>query len=89
MENSVNLVICESAIGTINNAVKLPLCMESESELIVHSFTIRDILSPRELDLVTISVEFWRGDDWMEIWGNIVISSESICFCGGRREILP
>ena len=42
--------------------------MKSKSEIIMHSFTITDILSPGELDFITVSVDLWRWDDRVKNW---------------------
>lgn len=63
MENIVNLLIRESTVSTIDNTIKLPLRMESETEIIMNSLTVGDILSPGKLDFVAVSVELRRGDD--------------------------
>ncbi len=42
--------------------------MKSKSEIIMHSFAITDILSPGELDFITVSVDLWRWDDRVKNW---------------------
>ncbi len=65
MKYRVDLLICESTVRTVDDTVELSLSMESETEIIVNSFTFADIFPPRELDFIAIPIDFWRSDDRM------------------------
>lgn len=57
MEYRINLLICESTIATIDNTIELSLCMESETEVIMDPFSIRDILPPREFNFIAVAID--------------------------------
>lgn len=85
-EYSIDLIIRENAIPTILDAVELPWHVKPESVFIVDSLSIRDILPPRELDLVAVVFALWRSDDRVEggliswLAGLVfIISIESLC----------
>ena len=59
MEYRVDLFVCESTVGTVDDTVELSLSMESETEIIVNSFTFADIFPPREFNFITVAVDLW------------------------------
>ena len=66
LENSINFIICEHTEITIDNPVELSLGMESESECVVDSFFFRNIFPPRKFYFISISIDFWRCNNWVE-----------------------
>ena len=60
LENSIDFVICEYTEITIDNPIELSLGMEPKTECIVDSFFLGNVFSPREFNLISVSIDFWR-----------------------------
>lgn len=68
LKKSICLLICKSTIFTIIDSIKLSLSMKSETEIIMNSFSSGNILSPWKLNLISISIYFWRRNNRMKDW---------------------
>ena len=66
LENGIDFVICEHTEITIDNPIELSLGMESKAECIVDSFFFGNVFPPREFNLISVSIDFWRCNNWVK-----------------------
>ena len=80
----IDFIVGQDTEITIDDSVKLSLCVESETEFISDVFLLGDILPPREFHFIPVAVDLGRWNDGMECRR---FSEESIKSSGLRYSL--